>query len=78
MKHYGLGICCEGGYNGHLFLFANQTTTSISYIVYQLLVLLTNIILDQRPAKLQGSHINFSLIFAIKIFQKSRNFFYKQ
>ena len=76
MKHYGLGICCEGGYNGHLFLFANQTTTS--YIVYQLLVLLTNIILDQKPAKLQGSHINFSLIFAIKIFQKSRNFFYKQ
>ena len=50
MKHYGLGICCEGGYNGHLFLFANQTTTR-SYIVYQLLVLLTNIILDQKPAK---------------------------
>ena len=49
MKHYGLGICCEGGYNGHLFLFANQTATS--YIVYQLLVLLTNIILDQKPAK---------------------------
>lgn len=77
MKHYGLGICCEGGYNGHLFLFANQTTTS-SYIVYQLLVLLTNIIFDQKPAKLQGSHINFCLIFGIKIFQKSRNFFYKQ
>ena len=76
MKHYGLGICCEGGYNGHSFLFANQTATS--YIVYQLLVLLTNIILDQKPAKLQGSHINFCLIFEIKIFQKSRNFFYKQ
>ena len=51
MKHYGLGICCEGGYYGHLFLFANQTTTSISYIVYQLLVLLTNIILDQKPVQ---------------------------
>ena len=77
MKHYGLGICCEGRYNGHLFLFANQTTTS-SYIVYQLLVLLPNIIFDQKSAKLQGSYINFCLIFGIKIFQKSRNFFYKQ
>ena len=60
------------------FYLPTKLLATSSYIVYQLLVLLTNIIFDQKPAKLQGSHINFCLIFGIKIFQKSRNFFYKQ